>query len=84
MNKNRLLGIVVSCRMQKTVIVQVNSQVKHAKYGKRILRKKRYAVHDPEQKASLGEMIWIVASRPISKTKRWIYDSSANSPQSSR
>nr|UNJ15806.1 ribosomal protein S17 [Cyanidioschyzonaceae sp. 2] len=84
MNKTKLLGMVVSCRMKKTIIVQVNSQVKHAKYGKRVIRKKRYAVHDEEQKASLGDMIWIVPSRPISKTKRWKYDSSANSSKSSR
>nr|NP_849078.1 ribosomal protein S17 [Cyanidioschyzon merolae strain 10D]Q85FV4.1 RecName: Full=Small ribosomal subunit protein uS17c; AltName: Full=30S ribosomal protein S17, chloroplastic [Cyanidioschyzon merolae strain 10D]QFV17029.1 30S ribosomal protein S17 [Cyanidioschyzon merolae]QFV17204.1 30S ribosomal protein S17 [Cyanidioschyzon merolae]BAC76240.1 30S ribosomal protein S17 [Cyanidioschyzon merolae strain 10D] len=80
----KLLGLVVSCRMQKTVIVEVKTQVKHALYGKRIMKKKRYAVHDPEKKASLGELIWIRTCRPISKTKKWIYDSSANASQSSR
>jgi len=47
----KLLGLVVSCRMQKTVIVEVKTQVKHALYGKRIMKKKRYAVHDPEKKS---------------------------------
>jgi small subunit ribosomal protein S17 len=65
------IGTVVSDRMDKTVVVAVESYYKHPLY-KKILRKvKKFKVHDPEGKCKIGDMIKISETRPLSKTKRW-------------
>lgn len=64
-------GIVVSDKMQKTVIVEVTRLVEHPKFKKVIRRKIKYAVHDEKQEAKTGSKVQIVETRPMSRTKRW-------------
>jgi len=65
------VGLVVSDKMQKTVVVAVESRVTHQKYGKIIVRTKRYKVHDEENECRVGDRVRIRETRPLSKTKRW-------------
>jgi len=71
MSKKQLQGTVVSNKMQKTVIVKVEKQVRHPKY-KRVYRvHKRYKVHDEKGELKMGDKVVIEECRPISKEKRW-------------
>jgi small subunit ribosomal protein S17 len=63
-------GLVVSDKMQKTVIVQLTRRLAHPLYGKLITRTKRVRAHD-EGDARIGDTVRIVETRPLSKTKRW-------------
>lgn len=63
-------GLVVSAKMQKTIVVAVERRVKHKLYKKFITLRKRYAVHD-ELGCGVGDRVRIVETRPLSKTKRW-------------
>lgn len=64
-------GIVMSDKMQKTIIVSVERRVKHPLYNKYIFKTKRYAVHDEENNAGIGDLVLISENRPLSKTKKW-------------
>ena len=64
-------GVVVKTAMQDTATVQVDRYVKHAKYKKYFTRSKKYLVHNPENKAKVGDAVTIVATRPISKMKHF-------------
>ncbi len=64
-------GLVVSDKTDKTVVVNVERQMVHPKYGRIIRRKKKYAAHDEENACSLGDTVRIMETRPISKRKRW-------------
>jgi small subunit ribosomal protein S17 len=66
------IGIVVSDKMDKTCIVAVNNRIMHKRYGKVIIRTKRYAVHDSEFNSNIGDQVRIRETRPLSKTKNWI------------
>lgn len=63
-------GVVVSDKMQKTVVVELERRFTHRFYGKQITRSKRVAAHD-EQGAHAGDRVRIVETRRLSKTKRW-------------
>ncbi len=65
------IGRVVSDKMDKTVIVAYGWSTPHPIYKKAVRRETRFMTHDPENQAKLGDMVRIVESRPISKTKRW-------------
>ncbi|MEO1094908.1 MAG: 30S ribosomal protein S17 [Cyanobacteria bacterium J06638_28] len=65
------IGLVVSDKMQKTVVVAVENRVPHPKYGKIVVRTKRYKVHDEEDGCRVGDRVRIRETRPLSKTKRW-------------
>lgn len=65
------VGLVVSDKMQKTIVVAVESRVPHPKYGKIMVRTKRYKVHDEENECKVGDRVRIRETRPLSKTKRW-------------
>ncbi len=65
------MGIVVSDKMQKTVVVAIERRVPHPIYGKMITRTKRLKVHDEENSAKTGDTVRIVETRPLSKDKRW-------------
>ncbi|MFA7662469.1 MAG: 30S ribosomal protein S17 [Patescibacteria group bacterium] len=67
----KLRGIVVSDKMDKTVVVKVDRTRVHPKYKKRYVISKRYKVHDPENKCCEGDYVEFIASRPISKDKKW-------------
>jgi small subunit ribosomal protein S17 len=65
------VGVVTSDKMQKTVVVAVESHKRHALYDKTIRRTTRYKVHDEKELAKLGDIVRIVESRPLSREKRW-------------
>jgi small subunit ribosomal protein S17 len=64
-------GLVVSDKMDKTVVVEVEDRVKHPKYGKVIRRTKRYKAHDGENACGVGDRVLLMGTRPLSATKRW-------------
>ena len=64
-------GQVVSARMEKTIVVSIQRQVRHPMYGKFIKRTTRLMAHDEEQAARRGDTVRIVETRPLSKHKRW-------------
>ncbi|WP_369055795.1 MULTISPECIES: 30S ribosomal protein S17 [Kineococcus] len=64
-------GYVVSDKMQKTVVVEVEDRVKHALYGKVIRRTTKVKAHDEASSAGVGDLVLIAETRPLSATKRW-------------
>lgn len=64
-------GYVVSDKMQKTIVVQVEDRVKHGLYGKVIRRSSKVKVHDEQNTAGIGDHVLISETRPLSATKRW-------------
>ncbi|HLD50682.1 MAG TPA: 30S ribosomal protein S17 [bacterium] len=64
-------GVVLSNKMNKTLIVEVTRLVSHAQFKKVIKSKVKYAVHDEKNEAKIGDKIRIEETRPLSKTKRW-------------
>ena len=65
-------GIVVSDKMNDTLIVAVNDRIVHKRYKKVITRTKRYAVHDSQFNATIGDQVRIRETKPLSKTKKWV------------
>ncbi len=70
-NRRRLMGRVVSDKMEKTVTVLVERQVKHALYGKFVKKSTKYHAHDEENECSIGDTVLIEEGVPRSKTKTW-------------
>lgn len=66
-------GVVVSTKMQKTVVVKIERLVRHAQYGKVIRRSKNVKVHDENGACAVGDVVRIMETRPLSKDKRWRY-----------
>ena len=64
-------GLVVSDKMEKTVVVALERRVPHPVYGKMVTRTKRLKAHDEENSAKVGDTVRIVETRPLSKDKRW-------------
>lgn len=64
-------GVVVSNKMDKTVIVAVTRQYKDRRYAKYVKSTKKYCAHDQENECAIGDSVQIVETRPLSKTKRW-------------
>ncbi len=64
-------GIVVSDKMEKTIVVEVSTQKQHKMYGKRIKYSKRYKAHDENNSANVGDTVKIMETRPLSKDKRF-------------
>jgi small subunit ribosomal protein S17 len=64
-------GVVVSDKMDKTVVVRIDRQVRHALYGKTIKRSSKLAAHDEANDAHIGDTVRVMETRPTSKTKRW-------------
>ncbi|MEU6074412.1 30S ribosomal protein S17 [Micromonospora sp. NPDC048170] len=64
-------GLVVSDKMEKTVVVEVEDRVKHALYGKIMRRTSKLKVHDEQNTAGIGDRVLIMETRPLSATKRW-------------
>ncbi|MEH1874446.1 30S ribosomal protein S17 [Nostoc sp.] len=65
------VGLVVSDKMQKTVVVAIENRAPHPKYGKIVVNTQRYKVHDEENKCKVGDRVRIQETRPLSKSKRW-------------
>jgi small subunit ribosomal protein S17 len=70
MRKTRL-GLVVSDKMEKTVVVAIERRVPHPVYGKMVTRTRRLKAHDEENAAKTGDTVRIMETRPLSKDKRW-------------
>ena len=64
-------GLVVSDKMDKTVVVEVEDRVKHALYGKVLRRTSRLKAHDETNQCGIGDRVLIMETRPLSATKRW-------------
>ena len=69
--RKKLIGTVVSNRMDKTALVLVERLTRHPTYKKRLKRRAKYMAHDPHNKCQVGDSVKIIESRPISKNKRW-------------
>ncbi|HEY9827771.1 MAG TPA: 30S ribosomal protein S17 [Stenomitos sp.] len=65
------VGVVVSDKMNKTVVVAVENRAPHPKYGKIVVKTRRYKVHDEENTCHVGDRVRISETRPLSRTKRW-------------
>jgi small subunit ribosomal protein S17 len=65
------VGVVVSNKMDKTAVVAIENRSPHPKYGKIVVKTKKYKAHDPENKCQEGDRVRIRETRPLSKTKRW-------------
>jgi small subunit ribosomal protein S17 len=66
-----MTGVVTSAKMQKTIVVKVTRTVQHPVYQRVVRRAKKYYAHDETGEARVGDTVRIVASRPLSKLKRW-------------
>jgi len=76
------VGLVVSNKMHKTVVVAVENRAPHPKYGKIMVRTKRFKAHDEENRCRIGDRVRIQETRPLSRTKRWmIADILATAPE---
>lgn len=64
-------GLVVSDKMDKTIVVSVERKVKHPLYGKFIKRTTKFKAHDEENSCGIGDTVVIMETRPLSKSKRW-------------
>ena len=64
-------GYVVSDKMDKTIVIEVEERVKHARYGKVTTKTSRFKAHDEENSAGIGDRVVVMETRPTSATKRW-------------
>jgi small subunit ribosomal protein S17 len=69
--RRRLQGTVVSNKMDKTIVVQVDSYRRHRIYKKPVRVQRKFLAHDPENRSEIGDQVAIEATRPLSKSKRW-------------
>nr|YP_010335969.1 ribosomal protein S17 [Tsunamia transpacifica]QUE27859.1 ribosomal protein S17 [Tsunamia transpacifica]UNJ14375.1 ribosomal protein S17 [Tsunamia transpacifica] len=83
MSVKEKVGIVISNKMMKTLVLAVANKVLHSKYGKTMIRTKRYKVHvENENDYKIGDTLRIQETRPISRTKRWrVIDIVSKSPR---
>ena len=70
-NRKVRVGVVVSAKMDKTIVVSIERLMRHPVFGKTIRRSKKLYVHDEENKAKMGDKVSVMETRPLSKTKRW-------------
>ena len=68
--RHEIIGKVVSAKNNKTITILVETYIKDPKYGKRVKYSKKYRAHDEENKAKVGDIVKVVETRPLSKTKR--------------
>jgi small subunit ribosomal protein S17 len=69
--RKTFVGMVESNKMDKTIVVKVERLVKHKTYGKYIKRTTKLTAHDPENTCNIGDKVSVIATRPLSKSKRW-------------
>jgi small subunit ribosomal protein S17 len=72
MAKTEIIGTVVSNKMQKSVVVAVERRVRHGLYGKQQRLTSRFMAHDEQNESGIGDRVALVASRPLSRRKRWV------------
>lgn len=73
--RGAVVGVVVSDKMQKTIVVKVDRQVRHPMYLKYVLKSRRYKAHDENNEAKVGDRVSLVETRPLSREKRWVLQS---------
>jgi small subunit ribosomal protein S17 len=71
MVKKERIGIVVSSKTEKTIVVAVQTRYQHAKYGKTLIQTKRYMAHDEANTCKAGDVVLLEESPPISRNKKW-------------
>jgi small subunit ribosomal protein S17 len=72
MAKAHIVGIVVSNKMAKSIVVAVERQVRHGMYGKQQRLTSKFMAHDEKNEAKIGDRVALVAARPLSRRKRWV------------
>jgi small subunit ribosomal protein S17 len=72
MPKAEVFGVVVSDKMDKSVVVAVERQVRHGLYGKSQRRTSKFMAHDEQNAAKIGDRVALVEGRPLSRRKRWV------------
>ena len=65
------IGVVVSNKMQKSIVVEIERREKHPSYGKFIKKTNRFMAHDEKEECNIGDTVRIMETRPLSKRKRW-------------
>jgi len=65
------IGVVVSNKMDKTIVIEVERKMKHPKYGKFVKRRNKFTAHDEENTCNIGDTVKIMETRPLSKNKCW-------------
>ncbi|HAS36307.1 MAG TPA: 30S ribosomal protein S17 [Flavobacteriales bacterium] len=65
------IGVVSSSAMDKSIVVSVEIREKHPKYGKFVLKSKKFMAHDEKEQSGVGDTVRIMETRPLSKSKRW-------------
>lgn len=71
LGRKKIVGVVVSAGMNKTVVVEVEKISRHRQYKKYVRTKKRYKAHDEENRCKTGDRVLILETKPLSKEKRW-------------
>ena len=71
MSVKEQLGIVISNKMEKTIVVKIENRYSHPIYSKTILKTKKYLAHDELQQCNIGDQVLVKQCRPLSKLKRW-------------
>ena len=65
------IGVVVSDKMDKTIVVAIKTKVRHPLYGKMVNRTRKFKAHDEQNQCGIGDTVRIMETRPLSKDKRW-------------
>jgi small subunit ribosomal protein S17 len=73
-NRKTRVGVVVSNKMEKTIVVEYVARVPHPKFNKIVKRSKKFYVHDEKGEATIGDRVRIIETKPLSKLKRWALD----------
>ena len=68
------VGIVISNKMEKTIVVNVESRYSHPMYSKIMVKTKKYLAHDENQECNIGDQVLVKECRPLSRKKRWILE----------
>lgn len=66
------IGIVISDKMEKTIVIKIENRYPHPIYSKTMVKTKKYLVHDEKNECNIGDQILIQESRPLSRKKRWV------------
>ena len=72
--RRRMVGLVKSNKMDKTVVVEVETRKRHRLYGKVMRVRRKFKAHDADNSCQMGDMVRIVESRPLSREKRWVVE----------
>jgi small subunit ribosomal protein S17 len=70
--RRTVVGVVVSDKMMKTIVVKVDRRVKHGAYAKYVMKSRKFKAHDETNNAKIGDLVELLESRPLSRDKRWV------------